>query len=111
MNAVRFQPARAAARTADLLLRSLGFNGYIADSYDGLCRAVTRPCLSAALFGQDRLIRLRIETQAVRRQSRTVEFESASQILNHPAAFNRQIAMYLAHRVGELEHDPDRQIL
>jgi hypothetical protein len=33
-------------------------------------------------FGQDRLIPLWIATQAVRRQSRTIEFESASQILH-----------------------------
>jgi hypothetical protein len=33
-------------------------------------------------FGQDRLIPLWIATQAVRQQSQTVEFESASQILN-----------------------------
>src|SRR5215813_2712814 len=33
-------------------------------------------------FGQDRLIPLWIATQAVRRQSRTIEFDSASQILN-----------------------------
>src|ERR1700754_3042975 len=33
-------------------------------------------------FGQDRLIPLWIATQAVRQQTRTVEFESASQILH-----------------------------
>jgi hypothetical protein len=33
-------------------------------------------------FGQDRLIPLWIATQAVRQQSRTIQFESASQILN-----------------------------